>query len=74
MRPTLIMALCILTLGIIHCRANLGENMDQCVLRFGQPMPSSGLIDPPQLGGVASVFHKNGYEFEESKKRDIWLC
>jgi hypothetical protein len=46
-------------LSIVPCRAELGETMDQCIARYGQPVPQD--TTPPGLPGKSVTFKKNGY-------------
>ena len=56
--------LTIITLSISPSRANLGDTMDQCVARYGQRLPPTGISDPYRLGGDAARFQKAGYYFD----------
>jgi len=54
----------ILTLSLSPGRANLCDTMDQCIARYGQRLPPSGISDPYRLGGEAARFEEEGYCFD----------
>src|ERR1700690_1327563 len=49
----------VFALSIVPCHAELGETMDQCIARYGQPVPQ--VTTPPGLPGKSVSFKKNGY-------------
>jgi hypothetical protein len=46
----------------LSCQARLGEILDQCIARYGDPVPQKEKTPVPGgVGDSMAVFHKNGF-------------
>jgi hypothetical protein len=43
------------------CHANLGDTLEKCSARYGQPLPGKDLPDPSGVGDVLLTFQSRGY-------------
>src|ERR1700733_6596016 len=64
MRIALSLIFSVLMANTIPCRANLGDTIDECIARYGQRLPPSGVADPGKTGAEAALFTHDGYNFE----------
>jgi hypothetical protein len=43
------------------CHANLGDTLEKCSARYGQPLPGKDMPDPSGVGDVLLTFQSRGY-------------
>jgi hypothetical protein len=64
MRTALLLVVCVLMANMSPCRANFWDTIDQCIARYGDRQPPTGISDPGRTGAEAALFTKEGYNFE----------
>jgi len=59
-RPQVLLA-AFFALTVLPCQARLGETLDQCIARYGQPISAKDMPDALGVGEKEAIFQKSGY-------------
>ena len=69
-----VLVLFLLISSMIESSANVGDTLDQCILRYGQELPVNGMSDPSRLIGTGHTFHKDNFIFIEYISDKVVQC